>query len=115
VSGVSDATALPNQQLGVSIRYLYLFNSQKTLLNRYELVMRREQEILNVEQLAVLLAVPKSTVYTLVRDGQIPGHKVGRHWRFSRAAVLRWMEESSPHVDESGRVVRSQGECRADR
>jgi excisionase family DNA binding protein len=77
--------------------------------------MRLQQEILNVEQLAVLLAVPKSTVYKLVRDGRIPGHKVGRHCRFSHAAVLRWMEESTPHSGESAHLIPSQEECHADR
>ncbi len=57
--------------------------------------MSRQQEILNIEQVAAFLTVPKSTIYKLVRDGRVPGHKVGRHWRFSRMAILRWLEDAS--------------------
>lgn len=63
-------------------------------------MMSGVQQILNVDQLATFLNVPRSTVYKLVRDHRVPGHKVGRHWRFSREAILRWMEETSPHVGE---------------
>jgi excisionase family DNA binding protein len=72
--------------------------------------MSGQQEILKIEQLAVFLTVPKSTVYKLVCDGQVPGHKVGRHWRFSREAILRWVEESA-----AGRSNRAKRECHADR
>jgi excisionase family DNA binding protein len=62
--------------------------------------MSRLQEILNIEQLAAFLSVPKATVYKLARDGKVPGHKVGRHWRFSRQAIRWWMEEPSPHAND---------------
>ncbi|MEI9972935.1 MAG: helix-turn-helix domain-containing protein [Ignavibacteriota bacterium] len=68
--------------------------------------MNRQQLVLNIEQLALFLSVPKSTVYKLVRSREIPGHKVGRHWRFSREAILRWLEESNS--------VQLKGENRAD-
>jgi excisionase family DNA binding protein len=74
--------------------------------------MSQQQEILNIEQLADLLTVPRSTVYKLVRDGRVPGHKVGRHWRFSREAILRWMGEPSPHVGEPVHSIQSNGERR---
>lgn len=77
--------------------------------------MSGQQEILNIEQLAPFLTVPKSTVYKLARDGRVPGHKVGRHWRFSREAILRWMEESSPHNGEPDHSIVSKGEGHADR
>jgi len=28
----------------------------------------------------------------LAADGKIPGHKVGRHWRFRRESVDRWLD-----------------------
>jgi excisionase family DNA binding protein len=72
------------------------------------------QEILNIQQLAVFLTVPKSTVYKLVRGGRSPGLKVGRHWRFSREAILRWMAGAWPHIGEADHSARSKREYRAD-
>jgi excisionase family DNA binding protein len=51
----------------------------------------REPDVLTVEQLAVLLQVDEKTVRSLASDGDLPGRKVGRHWRFSRQAVLEWL------------------------
>ena len=38
------------------------------------------------------LKIPKSTVYLLAQEGKIPCQKVGRHWRFKREVIDRWME-----------------------
>jgi len=35
------------------------------------------------------------TVYDLFTRGELPGRKVGRKWRTTRNAVLRWIESSS--------------------
>jgi excisionase family DNA binding protein len=51
----------------------------------------REPDVLTVEQLAELLQVDGKTVRSLATKGELPGRKVGRHWRFSRQAVLDWL------------------------
>ena len=48
-------------------------------------------DVLTVEQLAELLQVDEKTVRSLAAKGELPGRKVGRHWRFSRQAVLDWL------------------------
>jgi excisionase family DNA binding protein len=50
-----------------------------------------EPDVLTVEQLAELLQVDEKTVRSLATKGELPGRKVGRHWRFSRQAVLDWL------------------------
>src|SRR3954465_11617606 len=52
---------------------------------------RREPDVLTVEQLAELLQVDEKTLRSLAGKGELPGRKVGRHWRFSRQAVLDWL------------------------
>jgi len=42
---------------------------------------------LDLDELAEHLKTPKSTLYKLVRAGTIPGHKVGRSYRFDRDEV----------------------------
>jgi excisionase family DNA binding protein len=51
----------------------------------------REPDVLTIEQLAELLQVDEKTVRSLAAKGELPGRKVGRHWRFSREAVLDWL------------------------
>jgi excisionase family DNA binding protein len=48
-------------------------------------------DVLTVEQLAELLQVDEKTVRGLAAKGELPGRKLGRHWRFSRQAVLDWL------------------------
>lgn len=48
-------------------------------------------DILTVEEAAMLLKIPRSSVYKLAQEGKIPGQKVGRHWRFHRVTLLRWI------------------------
>jgi excisionase family DNA binding protein len=54
--------------------------------------MEENNEVLSIEQLSQYLKVPKSTLYRLVRDSLIPSHKVGKHWRFRKEAVDRWLD-----------------------
>jgi excisionase family DNA binding protein len=50
-----------------------------------------EPDVLTVEQLAELLQLDEKTVRSLAAKGELPGRKLGRHWRFSRQAVLDWL------------------------
>jgi excisionase family DNA binding protein len=52
-------------------------------------------DVLTTAQLADLLKVDEATVQKLARGGELPGRKVGRDWRFSRAAILDWLAGSS--------------------
>ena len=54
-----------------------------------------DSEILTVMDVAHFLRVPKSTVYKLARLRQLPGSKVGKHWRFLRRDIREWMQKQS--------------------
>src|SRR6476619_2050904 len=51
----------------------------------------RGPDVLTVEQLAEFLQVEEKEVRALAAKGELPGRKLGRHWRFSRQAVLDWL------------------------
>jgi len=51
-------------------------------------------DVLTIEELAVYLKIPKSTLYKLVREGKVPSQKVGRHWRFRKEAIDRWLDKT---------------------
>ncbi|OIO04680.1 MAG: DNA-binding protein [Elusimicrobia bacterium CG1_02_63_36] len=52
----------------------------------------KSSEVLTIEDLAVYLKIPRSTLYKQVREGKIPCQKIGRHWRFHKAAVDSWLQ-----------------------
>lgn len=47
--------------------------------------------VLTINELAEYLKLSKSTLYHLARRGDVPGQKIGRHWRFHRATIDRWL------------------------
>lgn len=49
--------------------------------------------VLTIDDLASYLKIAKSTLYKLAQEGKLPGQKVGRHWRFHREAVDRWLKK----------------------
>lgn len=55
--------------------------------------MREDADsVLTIDDLADYLKIPKSTLYKLARAGKVPGQKVGRHWRFRKEAIDRWLD-----------------------
>lgn len=53
--------------------------------------MADDQDILTVKEICELLRVHPSTVYKLLREGKIPGFRIGNEWRFRRDVIMRWM------------------------
>jgi excisionase family DNA binding protein len=49
--------------------------------------------VLTVRELSNYLRVHPSTVYRLLRTGQLPAFKVGSDWRFSVEEIDRWRVE----------------------
>ena len=55
----------------------------------------REETLLTVNEVAVILKVPPSWVYEHTRErsrDRIPGFRIGKYWRFTEADVLAWLE-----------------------
>jgi excisionase family DNA binding protein len=52
-----------------------------------------ENDILNLEQAIELFGVSERTMIKLLREENVPARKIGREWRFSKAALLRWLGE----------------------
>ena len=59
---------------------------------------KSNSDILTVEEAAELLKIPRSSVYKLAQEGKIPAKKVGRHWRFHRGVLLRYVA-GTPNPD----------------
>jgi excisionase family DNA binding protein len=52
-------------------------------------------QVLTIEEASKYLRIPLSTLYKLAQDGKIPCQKVGRHWRFRKETIDRWLDERS--------------------
>lgn len=52
-------------------------------------------EIMNIEELAEYLKVSTSSLYKLAQRGDVPGQKVGKHWRFRKETIDRWLDKQS--------------------
>lgn len=59
-------------------------------------------DVLTIDDLSLHLKILKSTLYKFVREGKIPSQKVGRHWRFRKGAIDRWLEETRASEPGSG-------------
>lgn len=51
-------------------------------------------EVMTVDEVAQYLRVSRSTVYRLLRDGEIPASKVGGYWRFRRHVIDTWLSRN---------------------
>ena len=52
-------------------------------------------EILTIDELSVYLKISKSTLYKLVQENKLPGQKIGKHWRFRKDSIDKWIDETS--------------------
>jgi len=52
-------------------------------------------DIFTVSEAAAYLKLPVSTIYRLAERRQLPAHKVGRQWRFSRPTIDQWLQHHS--------------------
>lgn len=50
-----------------------------------------DDSIMNVEQAVDFLGISEKTLIKLLREEHIPARKIGREWRFSKAALIEWL------------------------
>ena len=49
-------------------------------------------QILTIDEASKYLRIPLSSLYKLAQGGKIPCQKVGRHWRFRKETIDRWLD-----------------------
>lgn len=52
-------------------------------------------EVLTIHDVADYLKLPVSTAYRLAERRALPGHKIGRQWRFHRTIIDDWFREGA--------------------
>ncbi len=53
--------------------------------------MSTERDILNIDEAAELLGVSVKTFNKVLHTENMPARKIGREWKFSRAALIAWV------------------------
>lgn len=67
-------------------------------------VVRLDDEVMTLEEVAAFLKIGEATIYTLTRDGTLPARKVGREWRYLKSEVLAYLKEAK--VEQEGIIQR---------
>lgn len=52
-----------------------------------------EDRWLSVDDIAEYLGISKDTVYTWIANKGLPGHRIGRLWKFKRTEVDGWVHQ----------------------
>ena len=52
-------------------------------------------QIMTIDEASKYLRIPLSSLYKLAQGGKIPCQKVGRHWRFRKVTIDKWLDQKS--------------------
>ena len=64
--------------------------------------MRNPAKFLTLKELSIYLRVHPSTIYRLLRQGELPGFKLGSDWRFSLEAINLWRQRQNRDSEQVG-------------
>jgi|SRR5437868_8291421 len=53
----------------------------------------RADEVLTLEEVAAFLKLSPDAVRSRAEEGELPGRRFGKDWRFARVAVLAWLAD----------------------
>ena len=68
--------------------------------------------MISPRELSDIFGIPVRTLTRLAQVGQIPAIKVGRHWRFFRQDIMRWIDDNPTrrirvlHIDDDVDLLR---------
>lgn len=60
-------------------------------------------ELMILEEVAAYLRVTKKTIYRLLKQDKIPATKVGHQWRFNKASIDEWLQQT--HGREKANIL----------
>jgi excisionase family DNA binding protein len=60
--------------------------------------MRSESKVITITELSEYLRVHRSTIYRLLKKGQLPGFKIGSDWRFNIEAIDNWRMQQNAAI-----------------
>jgi excisionase family DNA binding protein len=61
--------------------------------------MSQETQVITVNELCKYLRVHRSTLYSWLKKGKLPGVRIGSDWRFNVEAIARWRMQQAVPLD----------------
>ena len=58
-----------------------------------------QSKILTVDELSEYLHVHRTTIYRLLKEGKLPGFRVGSDWRFNTEEIEWWQRDQMNRAD----------------
>jgi excisionase family DNA binding protein len=55
---------------------------------------KQPNDVMTIEELSDYLKISMSSLYKYAQQGKIPCQKIGKHWRFRKAAIDKWLDET---------------------
>jgi excisionase family DNA binding protein len=92
---LADATGRRKQSLVSEFLGERLTVARPLSLGRIEVTNTPEvgDEVLTLAEVANLLKIPVDAVRSRAEEGELPGRRFGKEWRFARTAVLAWLAD----------------------
>ena len=92
---LADATGRRKQSLVSEFLGERLTVARPLSLGRIEVANTPEvgDEVLTLAEVANLLKIPADAVRSRAEEGELPGRRFGKEWRFARTAVLAWLAD----------------------
>ena len=89
----ADALRMRKKDIVASLVSKHLGAAPQTLGSYSFQAYDREDlpEVMDPEQTAEFLQIEAETVVEMAEAGKLPGRRLGKHWRFSRAALVAWL------------------------
>ncbi|MDZ7695902.1 MAG: helix-turn-helix domain-containing protein [Deltaproteobacteria bacterium] len=60
-----------------------------------------EDRWLSVDEIAVYLGIKRDTVYRWISERYLPGHKIGRLWKFRKEEIDDWVKTDGARETDS--------------
>ena len=64
-----------------------------------------EDRWLSVDDISAYLGIKRDTVYRWISERNMPGHKIGRLWKFRKEEIYEWMGSVSGQSDATDKPV----------
>ena len=58
-----------------------------------EVTHMTQDKYLTVAELSEYLHIHRTTIYRMLREGRLPGFRIGSDWRFSLEAIEEWARD----------------------
>lgn len=79
---------------------LNLLKKQQERLEKIELLLSAQKNVLNLEEVSLLTGLSKSHLYKLTCKNKIPYYKQAKHLYFDRSEIENWLKSNPSKTTE---------------